>query len=92
LLPDATKSSSDFFLLKSDRLLLLGDGRASSSKEEDDGKRVKLSSSLGIAAADAVEAACNIVNKDVALARFSTFMMRKISVVIFTATAACDQF
>jgi hypothetical protein len=26
--------------LKSDRLSLLGDGRASSSKEEDDGKRV----------------------------------------------------
>jgi hypothetical protein len=54
--------------LISDRLSLLGDGRASSSKEEDDGKRVKLSSSLGIAAADAVEAACDVVNKDVALA------------------------
>ncbi len=55
-------------MLKSNRFSLLGDGRASSSKEDDDGKRVKLSRSLGIGAADAEEAACNIVNKDVALA------------------------
>jgi hypothetical protein len=85
-------SHHQIFSIEIRQIISFGGWQSASSKEEDDGKRVKLSSSLGITAADAVEAACNIVNEDVALAWFSTFMMRKIGVVIFTATAACDWF